>query len=99
ADGVRAVTTDSVLRVVRLSRVMVTATSNREGLCGPVPLVGMQTIRTRELRLAPGFFGTDLLRNARPLPGLSARNDYSAALNLRGGVSDRRIERPDRHSV
>jgi hypothetical protein len=82
---------DSVLRAVRLSRVVVTATPNGEGLLSATPLVGKQTIGMRELSLAPGFFGTDVLRNARLLPGLSARNDYSAGLNVRGGESDQGI--------
>ena len=82
---------DSVRRAVRLSRVVVTATPNREGLLDAPPLVGLQTIGTRELGLAPGFFGTDVLRNARLLPGLSARNDYSASLNVRGGESDQSV--------
>ena len=90
-DARAAATTDSILRAVRLSRVFVTAMPNREGLFGAPPLVGMQTVGTRELRLAPGFFGTDVLRNARLLPGLSARNDYSTALNVRGGESDQSI--------
>ncbi|HEX7981668.1 MAG TPA: hypothetical protein VF461_23870 [Gemmatimonadaceae bacterium] len=85
------VTSDSVLRAVRLSRIVVSATPNREGLFGAAPLVGMQTVGARELGLAPGFFGTDVLRNARLLPGLSARNDYSTALNVRGGESDQAI--------
>jgi len=91
AASERTVTSDSVRRAVQLSRVVVSATPNREGLFGATPLVGMQTIGARELRLAPGFFGTDVLRNARLLPGLSARNDYSTALNVRGGESDQSI--------
>ena len=89
--SVRSATADSVRRAVRLSRIVVSATPDREGLFGATPLVGMQTIGVRELRLAPGFFGTDVLRNARLLPGLSARNDYSTALNVRGGESDQSI--------
>jgi hypothetical protein len=91
AESARAASTDSVLRAVRLARVVVTATPDRGGLFGTAPLVGMQTIGARELRLAPGFFGTDVLRNARLFPGLSARNDYSTALNVRGGESDQSI--------
>ena len=91
AGSARVAIQDSVLRAVRLARVVVSATPNREGLFGTPPLVGMQTIGARELRLAPGFFGTDVLRNARLLPGLSARNDYSTALNVRGGESDQSI--------
>jgi hypothetical protein len=91
AGSVRAAMSDSALRAVRLSRVIVSATPNREGLFGAPPLVGMRTVGVRELRLAPGFFGTDVLRSARLLPGLSARNDYSTALNVRGGESDQSI--------
>jgi hypothetical protein len=92
AGSAPSATTDSVLRAVRLSRVIVTATPNRgSSLFGTPPLVGMQTIGARELGLAPGFFGTDVLRNARLLPGLSARNDYSTTLNVRGGESDQSI--------
>ena len=86
-----AATLDSLRRAVKLARVFVTATPDREGLLSATPLVGKQTIGVRELGLAPGFFGTDVLRNARLLPGLSARNDYSAALNVRGGESDQSI--------
>ncbi len=90
-EGVRAADSDSVRRAVRLSRIVVTATPSHAGLLDAPPLVGMQTIGVRQLALAPGFFGTDVLRSARLLPGLSARNDYSAALNVRGGESDQSI--------
>jgi hypothetical protein len=91
AGSVRAAVADSVRRAVRLSRIVVSATPNRESNFGQLPLVGMQTIGAHELGAAPGFFGNDVLRSARLLPGLGARNDYTTALNVRGGESDQTI--------
>jgi hypothetical protein len=81
---------DSLRRIATLSRVIVSArrdAAHPEGL----PLTGSLTYGTRELGGAPGFFGNDVLRAARLLPGLAARNDFSTALNARGGESDQTL--------
>ena len=81
---------DSLRRVAMLARVIVTG---RRDASRPdrAPLTGTLTYGTRELSGAPGFFGNDVLRAARLLPGLSARNDFSTALNAHGGESDQTL--------
>jgi hypothetical protein len=81
---------DSLRRIARLTRVVVSARRD-VGRIGERPLAGVLTYGTRELGGAPGFFGNDVLRAARLLPGLGARNDFSTALNARGGESDQTL--------
>jgi len=81
---------DSLRRVAMLARVIVTGRRDANRPAG-APLTGTLTYGTRELGGAPGFFGNDVLRAARLLPGLAARNDFSTALNARGGESDQTL--------
>jgi len=81
---------DSLRRIARLSPVLVSARRDAARL-GERPLVGLLTYGTRELGGAPGFFGNDVLRAARLLPGLGARSDFSTSLNARGGESDQTL--------
>src|SRR5207244_12511294 len=56
------------------------------------PNVGTITITGRELTSAPRFFGeADVLRAVRLLPGVTARNDYSVGMNVRGGEADQNL--------
>ena len=56
------------------------------------PNVGTITITGRELTSAPRFFGeADVLRAVRLLPGVTARNDYSVGMNVRGGETDQNL--------
>src|SRR5438034_6341084 len=49
------------------------------------PNVGTITITGSDLTSAPRFFGeADVLRAVRLLPGVTARNDYSVGMNVRG---------------
>jgi hypothetical protein len=86
-----APTTDSLRRTAMLERVIVTAARDAEHRLRDQAVSGALTYRTRELASAPGFFGNDVLRTARLLPGFGARNDYSTALNVRGGESDQTL--------
>ncbi|MDB4889833.1 MAG: hypothetical protein JWL61_1688, partial [Gemmatimonadetes bacterium] len=78
-------------RVATLSGVTVTASSNRERRFSEQAGSGALSYGVRDLAAAPGFFGSDVLRAARLLPGLDARNDYSSSLNVRGGESDQTL--------
>jgi len=56
------------------------------------PNIGTITITGRELTSAPRFFGeADVLRAVRLLPGVTARNDYSVGMNVRGGETDQNL--------
>lgn len=89
ADPV-AVAADSLRRIARLSRVVVSARRDADD-ARERPLTGLLTVGSRALGAAPGFFGNDVLRAARLLPGLAARNDFSTAINARGGESDQTL--------
>jgi hypothetical protein len=45
----------------------------------------------REARSAPVFVEPDVLRAVQMLPGIAARNDYSAGFNVRGGEADQNL--------
>src|SRR5206468_8237099 len=56
------------------------------------PNVGTITITGSDLTSAPRFFGeADVLRAVRLLPGVTARNDYSVGMNVRGGEADQNL--------
>lgn len=86
-----AIRGDSLQRAAMLARVIVTARRDSTRAAGEPRALGRQTYDARELAKAPGFFGNDLLRTARLLPGMTARNDFSTALNVRGGESDQTL--------
>ena len=53
--------------------------------------VGKVSLTGREARSAPVFVEPDVLRTVQMLPGIAARNDYSAAFNVRGGEGDQNL--------
>ena len=53
--------------------------------------VGKVSLTGREARSAPVFVEPDVLRSVQMLPGIVARNDYSAAFNVRGGEGDQNL--------
>jgi hypothetical protein len=56
------------------------------------PNVSTLSITGRELRSAPRFFAeADVLRSLQLMPGVEARNDYSAGMNVRGGEADQNL--------
>lgn len=64
------------------------------------PNVGTISITGKELTSAPRFFGeADVLRAVRLLPGVTARNDYSVGMNVRGGEADQNLVLLDGYPV
>ena len=55
------------------------------------PNVGNVTVAGPELSRIPALGESDVLRAVALLPGVSARNDYSAGFNVRGGESDQNL--------
>lgn len=52
---------------------------------------GVVSIRTSELSRLPVVGDRDIVRAAALLPGISARNDFSAGFNVRGGEADQNL--------
>ena len=55
------------------------------------PNVGSVTVPGPELSRIPALGESDVLRAVALLPGVTARNDYSAGFNVRGGESDQNL--------
>src|SRR5689334_6581240 len=56
------------------------------------PNVSNLSISARDLGSAPRFFAeADVLRALQLMPGVEARNDYSAGMNVRGGEADQNL--------
>src|SRR5690242_18828790 len=56
------------------------------------PNVSNLSISARDLGSAPRFFAeADVLRSLQLMPGVEARNDYSAGMNVRGGEADQNL--------
>jgi hypothetical protein len=91
SDGTLSVAATRDRRVPTLSAVTVTASSDRQRRFSEQAASGALSYGVKDLASAPGFFGSDVLRAARLLPGLDARNDYSSSLNVRGGESDQTL--------
>lgn len=53
--------------------------------------LGAATITARELRATPSFVEPDVLRSVQLLPGISARSDWTAGFNVRGGEGDQSL--------
>jgi hypothetical protein len=53
--------------------------------------VGKVSLTGPETRSAPVFIEPDVLRTVQMLPGISARSDYSAGFNVRGGEADQNL--------
>ncbi len=53
--------------------------------------VGKVSITGVEMRSAPVFVEPDVLRAVQMLPGIAARNDYTAGFNVRGGEADQNL--------
>jgi hypothetical protein len=77
---------------VTLPTIQTTAPRDERVIFEQKPNVGTITITGRELTSAPRFFGeADVLRAVRLLPGVTARNDYSVGMNVRGGEADQNL--------
>ena len=56
------------------------------------PNVSALSISARDLGSAPRFFAeADVLRSLQLMPGVEARNDFSAGMNVRGGEADQNL--------
>src|SRR5689334_9555470 len=56
------------------------------------PNVSNLSISARDLGSAPRFFAeADVLRSLQLMPGVEARNDFSAGMNVRGGEADQNL--------
>lgn len=79
-------------RPVMLPAVRSDTTRIERRLFTTKPNVGALTMSARELRSAPRFFAeADVLRSLQLMPGVEARNDYSAGMNVRGGEADQNL--------
>ncbi|MEP6729758.1 MAG: hypothetical protein ABJE10_03925 [bacterium] len=59
---------------------------------GVLPSVGTLSVSGRDVAPASHYLAqADLLRSVQLLPGIEARNDYSAGLNVRGGEADQNL--------
>ncbi|HEY8175830.1 MAG TPA: TonB-dependent receptor plug domain-containing protein, partial [Gemmatimonadaceae bacterium] len=77
---------------VTLPTIQTTAPRDERVVFEQKPNVGTITITGRELTSAPRFFGeADVLRAVRLLPGVTARNDFSVGMNVRGGEADQNL--------
>jgi hypothetical protein len=56
-----------------------------------VPLPSLVSMRGSELARVPALGGGDAFRAAATLPGVAARNDFSAGFNVRGGEADQNL--------
>src|SRR5436305_1432868 len=56
------------------------------------PNVSALSISARDLGSAPRFFAeADVLRSLQLMPGVEARNDFTAGMNVRGGEADQNL--------
>ena len=78
--------------VPTLPTVQTTAPREERAVFEQKPNVGTISITGHDLTSAPRFFGeADVLRAVRLLPGVTARNDYSVGMNVRGGEADQNL--------
>jgi hypothetical protein len=91
---------DTARRPQTLPAVTTTAPRDDRRVFEAEPNVGTIRITAKELTAAPRFFGEgDVLRAVRLLPGVSARNDYSVGMNVRGGEADQNLVLLDGYPV
>ncbi|HEY2375195.1 MAG TPA: TonB-dependent receptor plug domain-containing protein [Gemmatimonadaceae bacterium] len=93
--------TDSVSRrPVILPTVHTEETRVERKLFDAKPNVSDLSISARDLRSAPRFFAeADVLRSLQLMPGVEARNDFTAGMNVRGGEADQNLVLLDGYPV
>jgi hypothetical protein len=74
-----------------LAAVRTVAVPESRTLFLTAPSLGKASFTGREISSTPVFFEPDVLRSVQLMPGVEARNDYSAGLNVRGGESDQNL--------
>jgi hypothetical protein len=89
---VRDTTRRDTTRITTLEAIRSEATRVERQLFDEKPNVGRLSISGKELSAAPKMFSeADLLRAVQLLPGVEARNDFNAGLNVRGGEADQNL--------
>ncbi len=79
-------------RVTTLGPMRTEASRIERQIFDQIPAVGRLSVGAEELKAAPRFFSeADLLRTVQLLPGVEARNDFSAGMNVRGGEADQNL--------
>ena len=78
-------------RAVELAPITTLAMAESRKTFELQPMMGHVELGVRDLAAAPAPIEGDLFRAIRLLPGVEARNDYSAGLNVRGGESDQNL--------
>jgi len=76
---------------VRLETVRTRARSREREQFEQAPDAGALTLGGGTLRSVPAVGEPDVLRTVQLLPGVLARNDYTAGYNVRGGESDQNL--------
>jgi hypothetical protein len=80
------------LRATTLAPITSEATRIERQIFDQGPNVGHLSVGGKELSVAPRFFSeADLLRAVQLLPGVEAKNDFSAGMSVRGGESDQNL--------
>lgn len=77
--------------VVSLRAVQTSAKSAERERFDRFPVPGVVSIGTAEILRLPSVGDADIVRAASLLPGISARNDFSAGFNVRGGEADQNL--------
>src|SRR5436305_8386270 len=79
-------------RPVTLPAVRTEASRVERRLFETQPNVSALSVTSRDLGSAPRFFAeADVLRSLQLMPGVEARNDFSAGMNVRGGEADQNL--------
>ena len=76
---------------IALAPVRTVATAPERQRFEEAPDVGTFTIAGRSLMRVPGVGEGDVLRAIATMPGATARNDFMAGLNVRGGEADQNL--------
>ena len=76
---------------ITLARVRTRAANPDRDRFEQVPDVGAVSIPGRSLSRLPSVGEADVMRVVQTLPGVTARNDFSAGYNVRGGESDQNL--------
>jgi len=76
---------------IMLARIRTRAPSPERDRFEQVPDVGAVTIPGKALSQLPAVGEADVMRVVQTLPGVTARNDFSAGYNVRGGESDQNL--------
>ena len=91
-DSARKPDSVTLRRPVTLPAVHTDTTRVERRLFESQPNVSDLSFSARELRSAPRFFAeADVLRSLQLMPGVEARNDFTAGMNVRGGEADQNL--------